>query len=114
MALPLANAAHETRYSAVLSNIHPETGWLGRQDSDFCSAPQLGLPLSCGAKSGRRSCLGRFIFRARRSVRHQSFEDSGAHKVQAVYAVRAKGMGVRRIAREAGLAYGVFSAYKQQ
>ena len=41
MALPLANAAHETRYSAVLSNIHPETGWLGRQDSDFCSAPQL-------------------------------------------------------------------------
>jgi hypothetical protein len=42
MALPLANAAHEARYSAVLSNIHPETGWLGRQDSDFCSAPPIG------------------------------------------------------------------------
>ena len=30
MALSLANAAHETRYSAVLSNIHPETGWGSR------------------------------------------------------------------------------------
>jgi hypothetical protein len=57
---------------------HSPRDWLGRQDSDFCSAPQLGLPLSCGAKSGRRSCLGRCIFRARRSVRHQSFEDAEA------------------------------------
>jgi DNA invertase Pin-like site-specific DNA recombinase len=33
-------------------------------------------------------------------------EDTGAHKVQAVHAMRAKGMGVRRIAREAGLGVG--------
>jgi DNA invertase Pin-like site-specific DNA recombinase len=33
-------------------------------------------------------------------------EDTGAHKVQAVRAMRAKGMGVRRIAREAGLGVG--------
>jgi DNA invertase Pin-like site-specific DNA recombinase len=33
-------------------------------------------------------------------------EDRGAHKVQAVHAMRAKGMGVRRIAREAGLGVG--------
>jgi hypothetical protein len=36
------------------------TGWLGRQDSNLCiwNGGRLGLPLSCGAKVGSRSCAG--------------------------------------------------------
>ena len=48
------------------------------------------------------------IARARDETRlgRPPVEDSQVHKVKAVHAMRAKGMGVRRIAREAGLGVG--------
>ena len=62
--------------------IHREqTGWLGRQDSNLCirNRARLGLPLSCGAKSGSRSCarLQQARTRSALSARHDSSEGSG-------------------------------------
>jgi len=42
----------------LANNGEDRTGWLGRQDSNLRirNRAQLGLPLSCGAKSGSGSC----------------------------------------------------------
>jgi hypothetical protein len=58
----------------------PLTG-LGRQESNHCirNRARLGLPLSCGAKSGSRSCAGlqQACARSALSARHNSSEASG-------------------------------------
>ena len=54
-----ANGAKPRDFEGPLANNGEDrTGWLGRQDSNLRirNRAQLGLPLSCGAKSGSRSC----------------------------------------------------------